>query len=32
VTVLLDPEAASRLARGDEYAEAFEAKPTWQGL
>ncbi len=32
VTVLLDPEAASRLERRDYYAETFRAKPPWQGL
>ena len=32
VTVLLDPEAASRLERRDHYAETYAAKPPWQGL
>jgi glucosamine-6-phosphate deaminase len=32
VTVLLDPEAASRLERLDHYAETYAAKPPWQGL
>jgi glucosamine-6-phosphate deaminase len=32
VTVLLDPDAATRLARRDYYVETFEAKPPWQGL
>jgi glucosamine-6-phosphate deaminase len=31
-TVLLDPEAASRLDRGDQYVETYRAKPSWQGL
>lgn len=32
VTVLLDPEAATSLARRDYYTETYEAKPPWQGL
>jgi glucosamine-6-phosphate deaminase len=32
VTVLLDAEAASGLARRDYYVETFQAKPSWQGL
>ena len=32
VTVLLDPGAASRLERADYYADAYAAKPSWQGL
>jgi glucosamine-6-phosphate deaminase len=32
VTVLLDPAAASRLARLDHYREVYAAKPAWQGL
>ena len=32
VTVLLDPAAASRLARLDYYTEVYAAKPAWQGL
>jgi glucosamine-6-phosphate deaminase len=32
VSVLLDPEAASRLERLDYYVETFRAKPPWQGL
>jgi glucosamine-6-phosphate deaminase len=32
VTVLVDPEAASGLARRDHYVETYEAKPSWQGL
>ena len=31
-TVLLDPEAASRLERRDQYIETYRAKPSWQGL
>ncbi len=31
-TVLLDPEAASGLARLDYYREVYAAKPDWQGL
>ena len=31
VTVLVDPEAASRLARRDHYVETYEAKPTVAG-
>ena len=31
-TVLVDPEAASRLDRRDQYVETYEAKPSWQGL
>ncbi len=31
-TVLLDEEAASRLARVDHYREVFAHKPDWQGL
>jgi glucosamine-6-phosphate deaminase len=31
-TVLLDPEAASRLERRDQYIETHRAKPSWQGL
>jgi glucosamine-6-phosphate deaminase len=31
-TVLLDPEAASRLERTDHYREVYAAKPEWQGL
>ena len=31
-TVLLDPDAAARLSRGDYYREVFESKPDWQGL
>ena len=32
VTMLLDPAAASRLARLDYYREVYAAKPAWQGL
>ena len=32
VTVLLDPDAATRLSRRDYYVETLEAKPPWQGL
>jgi len=32
VTVLLDPGAASRLERAAYYADAYAAKPSWQGL
>jgi len=32
VSVLLDPEAASRLDRRDQYIETYAAKPPWQGL
>ncbi|MBV9831375.1 MAG: glucosamine-6-phosphate deaminase [Marmoricola sp.] len=32
VTVLVDPEAAARLDRLDQYTETYAAKPTWQGL
>ena len=32
VTVLVDPEAASGLARRDHYVETYEAKPPWQNL
>ena len=32
VTVLVDPEAASRLDRLDQYTETYAAKPAWQGL
>ncbi|WP_210648877.1 glucosamine-6-phosphate deaminase [Nocardioides sp. SYSU D00065] len=32
VSVLLDPGAASRLARADYYREVFAGKPEWQGL
>lgn len=31
-TVLLDPAAASRLARLEYYREVYAAKPSWQGL
>lgn len=31
-TVLLDEEAASRLARADHYREVYAHKPDWQGL
>ena len=31
-TVLLDPEAGSRLERRDYYADCYHAKPPWQGL
>jgi glucosamine-6-phosphate deaminase len=31
-TVLLDPDAASRLERADHYREVYAAKPDWQGL
>lgn len=31
-TVLLDPDAASRLSRLDYYREVYAAKPDWQGL
>lgn len=31
-TLLLDPGAASRLARRDHYREVFDGKPDWQGL
>jgi glucosamine-6-phosphate deaminase len=31
-TVLLDPEAASRLRRAGHYREVFASKPAWQGL
>jgi glucosamine-6-phosphate deaminase len=31
-TVLLDPEAASRLDRADQYVDTYRAKPSWQGL
>jgi len=31
-TVLLDPEAASRLERADHYREVYASKPDWQGL
>ena len=31
-TVLLDPDAASQLARADHYREVYAAKPGWQGL
>jgi glucosamine-6-phosphate deaminase len=31
-TVLLDPDAASRLERADHYREVYAAKPEWQGL
>ncbi len=31
-TVLLDPDAASRLARADHYRAVYESKPDWQGL
>jgi glucosamine-6-phosphate deaminase len=32
VTVLLDPDAASRLERADHYREVYASKPDWQGL
>jgi glucosamine-6-phosphate deaminase len=32
VTVLVDPDAASRLERRDHYVETYDAKPDWQGL
>ena len=32
VTVLVDPEAASRLTRRDQYTETYEGKPAWQDL
>jgi glucosamine-6-phosphate deaminase len=32
VTVLVDPPAASRLERYDQYIESYAAKPSWQGL
>lgn len=32
VTVLVDPAAASRLARRDHHRAVFDAKPAWQGL
>ena len=31
-TVLLDPDAASKLERADHYREVYAAKPEWQGL
>ena len=31
-TVLLDPDAASRLDRADHYREVYAVKPEWQGL
>ena len=31
-TVLVDPEAASRLDRREHYVETYAAKPDWQGL
>jgi glucosamine-6-phosphate deaminase len=30
--VLLDPDAASGLARADHYREVYLGKPAWQGL